>query len=240
MDIRSSSPDKSTATSIDESSFLIYQNGYHESSRRPSVSISDTTEVVDSGHTTIALSEVSTTPGRHSSNSAIESTKSAGHQSDVDPTEYTLGERIALKSFDNVSNTACVTESRPLEETVLSHDVTNKPNETMWDAWWVEMLSSLLALGCIIAIVIILSLHQGKPLPDWPALISVNSLTAIFTAVFKASLILPIAEGLGQLKWNWFHRPQKLADVALFDNASRGPWGSLLLIVKQIPRPQKA
>ncbi|OBR10854.1 Carboxylic ester hydrolase [Colletotrichum higginsianum IMI 349063] len=242
MNIRSYSPDKLTATGIDESSLLIHQDGYLEPSWRPSRSVSGTAgEVVDNDHTTIAPSDISTPPRRHSSSSAIESTKYMGLRSDVDPTDNdTPGERIALTSFDNESNTAFITESRPLKETITSQDVTDKANETIWDAWWLETLSSLLALGCIIAIVVILSLHQGKPLPDWPALISVNSLTAIFTAVFKASLILPIAEGLGQLKWNWFHRPQKLADVALFDNASRGPWGSLLLIIKQIPRPHKS
>ncbi|KAF9876617.1 hypothetical protein CkaCkLH20_06025 [Colletotrichum karsti] len=113
-------------------------------------------------------------------------------------------------------------------------------HETIWSAWWLEMLSSLLALGCIISIAIILFLYDEKPLPDWPALISVNSLTAIFTAVFKAALIMPIAEGLGQLKWNWFQQKHKLSDVVVFDDASRGPWGSLVLIAKQLPRRRRA
>ncbi|KAF5503032.1 hypothetical protein CGCF413_v005852 [Colletotrichum fructicola] len=39
--------------------------------------------------------------------------------------------------------------------------------------------------------------------------------------------------GLGQLKWEWFSQPRRLADVVLFDDASRGPWGSLMLLVKQ-------
>ncbi|KAK2015112.1 hypothetical protein LZ32DRAFT_646084 [Colletotrichum eremochloae] len=111
--------------------------------------------------------------------------------------------------------------------------------ESVWMVWWMEIFSSVLALGCIIVIVVILSIHQGKPLPSWPRLISINSLISIFTAVFKASLTLPVAEGLGQLKWNWFDRPHKLGDLVLFDNASRGPWGSLQLIMKYIPRPDR-
>lgn len=63
------------------------------------------------------------------------------------------------------------------------------------ETWYMEIVSSILALSCIAAIVIILSLYQGKPLPAWPKLISVNALIAVFTAIFKASLIMPVAEG---------------------------------------------
>ncbi|KAH0424822.1 hypothetical protein CcaCcLH18_11320 [Colletotrichum camelliae] len=103
--------------------------------------------------------------------------------------------------------------------------------DSIWHVWWLEILSSLLAFACLGAIIVILLLHQGKTLPDWPKFISVNSLVSIFTAVFKGSLIMPVAEGIGQLKWDWFRRPQKLADINMFDNASRGPWGSLIMII---------
>ncbi|KAK1522759.1 hypothetical protein CPAR01_14302 [Colletotrichum paranaense] len=119
------------------------------------------------------------------------------------------------------------------ENEVPNHEQPNTPPnsglsvEWIWSVWWVEMFSSVLALECISAIVIILSVYRGQPLPNWPKLISINSLIAVFTAVFKAALILPVAEGLGQLKWNWFDRSQTLGDLVLFDNASRGPWGYL-------------
>lgn len=41
---------------------------------------------------------------------------------------------------------------------------------------------------------------------------------------------LPAAEGISQLKWYWFNEPQPLIDLDRFDTASRGPWGSLLLL----------
>ncbi|KAK1446639.1 hypothetical protein CCUS01_12272 [Colletotrichum cuscutae] len=72
-------------------------------------------------------------------------------------------------------------------------------SETIWQIWRLEILSSLLALGCVLAIIIILALHQSKPLPKWPGVMSVNTLVATFTAVYKASLIIPVAEGLGAL-----------------------------------------
>ncbi|KAK1546405.1 hypothetical protein CPAR01_00372 [Colletotrichum paranaense] len=72
-------------------------------------------------------------------------------------------------------------------------------NETIWQIWRLEILSSLLALGCVLAIIIILALHQSKPLPKWLGVMSVNTLVATFTEVYKASLIIPVAEGLGAL-----------------------------------------
>ncbi|KXH65228.1 hypothetical protein CNYM01_13633 [Colletotrichum nymphaeae SA-01] len=109
----------------------------------------------------------------------------------------------------------------------------------VWKTWWMEILSSLLAIGCLIAIVIILAFHDGKPLPHWPDLISINTMVAVFTAIFKASLMMPVAEGIGQLKWDWFQRPRRLADIVLYDDATRGPWGSLMLIIKRVFQVQR-
>ncbi|KAF0319378.1 hypothetical protein GQ607_013346 [Colletotrichum asianum] len=87
--------------------------------------------------------------------------------------------------------------------------------ESGCSAWTKELLSSLLALGCIIGSVVVLFIYRENPLPKWPKLISINTLLAVFTAIFKASLVFPIAEGLGQLKWNWFGRPHRLGDIVL-------------------------
>ncbi|KAF6840995.1 hypothetical protein CMUS01_03715 [Colletotrichum musicola] len=73
-------------------------------------------------------------------------------------------------------------------------------NRLYWQTWWLEILSSLLALSCLVAMITILGIHQGQPLPKWPDIISINSLISILTAVFKASLIMPIAEGYAV--WN--------------------------------------
>lgn len=103
---------------------------------------------------------------------------------------------------ETVSNSCTVPESQLLDP---AHAALNRPSrdsekktrddrDSIWHIWWMKILSSLLALACLGAIIVILLLHQGKPLPDWPKFISVNSLVSIFTAVFKASLIMPVAE----------------------------------------------
>jgi len=65
----------------------------------------------------------------------------------------------------------------------------------MNDLWVWEVLSCVLATICLVAIVAILAVHQDRPLPQWPNYISINSLIAIMTAIMKASLMVPVAEG---------------------------------------------
>ena len=63
------------------------------------------------------------------------------------------------------------------------------------DQWTWDILSCVVALLCVVSIVIILTIHRGRPLPQWPRMISINSLIAVFTALMKAALIFPVAEG---------------------------------------------
>ncbi|KAK4178302.1 hypothetical protein QBC36DRAFT_344725 [Triangularia setosa] len=51
------------------------------------------------------------------------------------------------------------------------------------------------------------------------------------------SFIYPLVQALAQQRWNWFKSPRSLDDFRVFDEASRGPWGSLLLMVRMKGRP---
>ncbi|KAH7396715.1 hypothetical protein DE146DRAFT_47411 [Phaeosphaeria sp. MPI-PUGE-AT-0046c] len=50
--------------------------------------------------------------------------------------------------------------------------------------------------------------------------------------VASAALIVPTSEALGQLKWNWFHDSRAMWDFEIFDKASRGPWGAVMLLFR--------
>jgi hypothetical protein len=69
-------------------------------------------------------------------------------------------------------------------------------------------------------------------MPQWPSGITLNTAVAGFSAIIKAALIMPVSEGISQLKFLWFRRTRTLADLEDFDNASRGPWGSLLFMIQ--------
>lgn len=61
--------------------------------------------------------------------------------------------------------------------------------------WIVEILACLLAIVALVAIVITLAIHDGRPLPEWPFGISVNALVSVFAVILKGSMMLPVGEG---------------------------------------------
>ena len=83
------------------------------------------------------------------------------------------------------------------------------------------------------AITVLLATRKDKDQPDWPSLLNINSLSSILTTVFRAALLFPVAEGIGELKWIHFSTPQPLRDIDRWDAASRGPWGALRLALKR-------
>lgn len=115
--------------------------------------------------------------------------------------------------------------------------------------WLWEVLSILGATVALAAMIITLVLHQDKILPKWPSAITINALIAVFSAILKACVVMPLAESISQLKWLWVQQPRPLRDIEQWDLASRGllsldtlrfgdsadskftgPWGSLLLL----------
>ena len=96
--------------------------------------------------------------------------------------------------------------------------------------WWLELLCCVLFVGALAAVIVTIYPYEGRPLPQWPYRLSINSLISVYTVILKAAMLLVAAEGLSQLKWTWYGRSRPLKDLLSFDDASRGPWGSLNLI----------
>ncbi|KAF2628866.1 hypothetical protein BU25DRAFT_390852 [Macroventuria anomochaeta] len=98
--------------------------------------------------------------------------------------------------------------------------------------WWWEFGAIVLALLSTSAIIALVTMIDNQPISSWSLFIQPASLVAILSTIAKSALLLPIAVCLSQLKWNHFERPADLAHMQLFDDASRGPWGSLVFLWK--------
>lgn len=100
--------------------------------------------------------------------------------------------------------------------------------------WLLEIISWVLSASCMAGIITMLMIYHDKNLPKWPLGLTINAYISILSKIASAALLLPVSEALGQLKWSWFQgdNSKKMWDFEIFDNASRGPWGSLLLLVR--------
>jgi hypothetical protein len=99
--------------------------------------------------------------------------------------------------------------------------------------WLLEIISWWISAICMATIIGVLIYYRDGKLPDWPGVLTLNAFIAILSKISGAALILPVSEALGQLKWSWFQGDsKKMWDFEIFDNASRGPWGSVLLLIR--------
>ncbi|KAK4162908.1 hypothetical protein QBC43DRAFT_379646 [Cladorrhinum sp. PSN259] len=95
-----------------------------------------------------------------------------------------------------------------------------------------EILAQLGGMGCLMAIIIILRRAEGRPPAELVWGITLNTLLAFLTSLTKVAFLVPVVEGLGQLKWLWFLSPKqrRLLDFQVFDDGTKGGIGTLRLL----------
>ncbi|UQC81675.1 uncharacterized protein CLUP02_07161 [Colletotrichum lupini] len=100
----------------------------------------------------------------------------------------------------------------------------------LWRIWAWEVFYIFLSISSFFLIVAVLCSYDQQPLPDWPLHITLNTFLAFFTTLAKAAFMLPVSVAISQTQWSWFLKDRPLHDLQLFDQASRGPWGSVMLL----------
>ncbi|CAK3983572.1 Hypothetical predicted protein [Lecanosticta acicola] len=114
-------------------------------------------------------------------------------------------------------------QSRPAPE--------HKKLGTLLRNWWKEAPACFLMVAAVAATIGTLYPYQGRPTPQWPYAITVNALLSTYMVVMKAAATFPLTAGIAQQKWKWFDgSPRPLCDLALHDEATRGPLGAIILL----------
>jgi Protein of unknown function (DUF3176) len=67
-------------------------------------------------------------------------------------------------------------------------------------AWKWEIVSVALSILVLVASVIVLEHYNGKPLPEWPNGLSLNTITSIFTTALKALLMVAVTASIYVMK----------------------------------------
>lgn len=97
--------------------------------------------------------------------------------------------------------------------------------------WALEIGAIGVSISSLVAILVLLPIFENQPLASWWLPVSLNAIISVLGATSRASLAFAISACISQGKWNWFR--QRHDNVMVFDRfeeASRGPWGSLRLL----------
>jgi hypothetical protein len=111
--------------------------------------------------------------------------------------------------------------------------------------WIWEILTIVFSLGLIGAIYAIVLRYDGQRLSTWNLPINLSTLVALLSTISRVSIAVVLAEVISQAKWSWFwdsaashdHLARPLSELQAFDDASRGPFGALMLISKVFKNP---
>ncbi|KAE9370897.1 hypothetical protein N431DRAFT_546615 [Stipitochalara longipes BDJ] len=114
-------------------------------------------------------------------------------------------------------------ELSPIRDPLVAKVFRGPLQDSFFEYWWGEILAGLIMLLALVAIILILALHENHTLPSWPFSITLNSLISIMVVVMKATMLAILASGLGQLKWLWFEKPRPLSHYGVYDKAGQGP-----------------
>jgi hypothetical protein len=97
--------------------------------------------------------------------------------------------------------------------------------------WWIgEVFAGLVSLGSLVAIFVIYYEYNNKSLDSWPYPWSINSVIGFVSTIIHLALLFQLGAAIGQLKWLWFKERHTLLDIDNFDQASRGPVGSVAFL----------
>lgn len=110
---------------------------------------------------------------------------------------------------------------------------------TFADKWWLsELLAAFISIASFCALVYVLATSDESPQTTWlSGWLTLNSIVAILATSIKASMGVYLAAAISQQKWNRLssfsvrgRQGQRIEEFELFDQASRGPWGSVKLL----------
>jgi hypothetical protein len=99
-------------------------------------------------------------------------------------------------------------------------------------SWTFELLSVVVSLASIVAIIAVLYRENNRPLSAWKFGLTLNTVIATLGTLARTTLAFAISACIGQQRWSWLRRKSDhLVAFERFDEASRGPYGSLQLFV---------
>jgi len=123
----------------------------------------------------------------------------------------------------------------PMKDHSLSQDTTYRTHHsrslwTLLREWKWESLTWIVGTCALAGVVAVLVIYQDRSRKDWTLDINLATVVATLSQVTQSALMVSVSSCIGQLKWDWLRNKRSGSDLGKFDEASRGPHGSLMLL----------
>jgi hypothetical protein len=102
--------------------------------------------------------------------------------------------------------------------------------------WFWEISACFLLAGVLIGISWRLAVQNGKPLPQWPLSVTINSLLTFHIYVVKAAMLFIIDSTITQCQWLWFDKERPLYDAVQYNEAVNDLLPSVLIFLNEFWR----
>ena len=103
----------------------------------------------------------------------------------------------------------------------------------IWLSWKWELISWFGGLSFFVTIIAVLGVLNGRPMPNLLFGITPNALIGLLATLAEFLLIVPVHSAVGQIKWLQALQKRPMDEFRIIDEASRGPWGSVLLLSRR-------
>ncbi|KAI1386604.1 uncharacterized protein F4822DRAFT_321465 [Hypoxylon trugodes] len=147
-----------------------------------------------------------------------------------DPSAYTINRKPLPSTASPPPTPPAQTDARASLLSPSSSKSKRQIISTRGNHWNWELGALVLSFSSLATLVGLLIYVDNRRLDGWNG--TLNTVVSSLGAISRTSLGFAVSSCLGQIKWNWFKkRPDNIIAFDRFDDASRGPWGSLWLIL---------
>lgn len=112
--------------------------------------------------------------------------------------------------------------------------------------WHWEIAAWLFAAISLFTLIVVFAVFKGKPLSQWKSSIAPSTVVAILSQFGQTAILAPVTACICQSMWLWLEMKGRAVQPAMsngqtyprlfhmqeYDDGSRGPLGSLLLLCK--------
>lgn len=141
----------------------------------------------------------------------------------------------AIKDSDSIRLSTLPTDGQktsvPPETQFHWGSLSSRRPRSYW--WWWEIAAVVFSIACMVATVALLAKINDTRLSAWSFYFHPNTVVSILATLAKSAMLFSVSTCLDQLKWRHFQTApagRPLSHLEDFDDASRGPLGSLLML----------